>query len=171
MGCEEVVISNLVGPLLLNLISYQTNVLVKHSGSFAGFYTGHASASAWFFGDGQSATNIGPVSHTWTNSGDYTVTYKVYNNDNPAGVSSNTFIQVQLPDVPQLQSAVQSTNGFQFQFTGQSTANFTVQYATNLMSPVSWKTLQTVSNSTGGIIQINDSTTANPARIYRVSAQ
>jgi hypothetical protein len=171
MGCEEVVVSNLVGPLLLNLVSYQTNVLVKHAGSFAGFYTGHASASAWLFGDGQSVTNIGPVSHTWTNSGNYTVTYTVYNNDNPAGVSSNTIIHVQPPNGPQLQSAVQLTNGFQFQFAGQSTANFTVQYATNLMRPVSWKTLQTVSNSTGGIIQIIDPGATNPARFYQVTAQ
>ena len=127
MGCEEVVVSNLVGPLSVSLISNQTNVLVNHYGGFAGFYTGHATSSAWFFGDGQTVTNVGPINHLWTNTGDYTVTYSVYNNDNPVGVSSNTIIHVLPLNVPQLQSAVLLTNGFQFQFTGQASANFTVQ--------------------------------------------
>jgi hypothetical protein len=171
MGCEEVVVSNLIGPLTVNILSYQTNLLVNHYGGFAGFYTGHASGSAWFFGDGQTVTNIGPINHQWPNSGDYTVTYTVYNNDNPAGVSVSTNLHVQPLNVPQLQSAVLLTNSFQFQFAGQTSANFTVQYTTNLALPAAWKTLQTIFNSTGGVIQIKDPALTSQVRFYRVLAQ
>ena len=109
--------------------------------------------------------------HQWTNAGDYTVTFTAYNNDNPAGVSTNTLVHVLLPDVPQLQSPVLLTNGFQFQFPGQSNANYTIQYATNLTPPVTWQTLQTIYYNFYDVIQINDPVWTNTARFYRVLAQ
>ncbi|HZL79704.1 MAG TPA: hypothetical protein VFC17_12780 [Candidatus Limnocylindrales bacterium] len=52
------------------------------------------------------ATNPGMnLIYRWINSGDYIVTFTAYNNDNPAGVSTNTVIHVQPLNVPQLQSA------------------------------------------------------------------
>jgi hypothetical protein len=63
------------------------------------------------------------------------------------------------------------TNGFQFQFVGPTTANYTVQYATNLVSPVTWNPLQIISSSNGGTIPINDSAWTNSARFNRILAQ
>jgi hypothetical protein len=179
MGCDEVVVPNLVGPLSVHLLADQTNLLVSapnlilppHTGHFQGIITGHAASVAWSFGDGPTITNLGATTfHQWTNAGDYAVIFTAYNNDNPGGVATNTVVHVLLPDVPQLQSPVLLTNRFQFQFPGQSNANYTIQYTTNLAPPVAWQTLQTIYYSSGGTIQINDSTTST-ARFYRVLAQ
>jgi len=177
MGCDEVIVSNLVGPLSVNLVASQTNLLVSPPGTFRpGFFqgtiTGRAARVAWSFGDGPAITNLGAsTSHKWTSAGDYTVTFTAYNNDNPAGVSTNTVVHVLPLNVPQLQSPVLLTNGFQFQFVGQLSANYTIQYTTNLTPPVAWQTLQTIIYSSGGVIQINDSAWTNTARFYRVLAQ
>jgi len=177
MGCDEVIVSNLVGPLSVNLLAYQTNLLVSPTGSFRpGFFqgtiTGRASYVEWSFGDGPTITNAGAsISHRWASAGDYIVTFTAYNNDNPAGVSTNTVVHVQPLNVPQLQSPVLLTNGFQFQFAGQLSVNYTVQYTTNLTPPVTWQTLQTIYYSSEGVIQINDSAWTNTARFYRVLAQ
>jgi hypothetical protein len=73
--------------------------------------------------------------------------------------------------VPQLQSSVLLTNGFQFQFISQTCANYTVQYATNLTPPVTWQTLKTILYSSGGVLPITDATATNETRFYRVLAQ
>jgi hypothetical protein len=177
MGCDEVIVSNLVGPLSVNILAYQTNLLVSPPGSFRpgffqGIITGRAAYVAWSFGNGPTVTNSGAgISHQWTNSGDYTVTFTAYNNDHPAGVSANIIVHVQPLNAPQLQSPVLLTNGFQFQFVGQSSVNYTIQYTTNLTPPVPWQTLQTIYYSSGGVIQINDSAWTSTARFYRVLAQ
>lgn len=180
MGCDEVVVSNLVGPLSVVLLASQTNLIVSapnlfpppHTGLFQGIITGHASRVEWSFGDGPIITNSGASkSHQWTNTGDFTVIFTAYNNDNPAGVATNTVVHVLLPDVPQLQPPALLTNGFQFQFAGQLTANYTVQYATNLTPPVVWQTLQTIYYNFDDVIQINDPAWTNTARFYRVLAQ
>jgi len=178
MGCDEVVISNLVGPLSVGLFAYQTNLLVSppgllypHIGYFQGIINGRAASVTWSFGDGPVITNSGAAkSHQWTNTGDYTVVFTAYNNDNPDGVATNTVIHVVLPDVPQLQPPALTTNGFQFQFAGQLNADYTVQYATNLTPPVDWQTLNTFGPNFIDLIQINDPAT-NTARFYRVLAQ
>jgi hypothetical protein len=171
MGCDEVVPANFVGPLTVSIQAYQTNLLVNRYTGFWGIITGRAAYAAWSFGDGSTTNSGAGISHKWTNSGDYTVTCTAYNNDNPAGVSTNIVVHVQPLNVPQLQSVVLTTNGFQFQFAGQLNANYTVQYSTNLAPPVTWQTLQTIYNSSGGVIQITDSAWTNTARFYRVLAQ
>jgi len=178
MGCDEVVVSNLVGPLSLNLIASQTNLLASppsvfppHIGWFQGIITGHAADVTWSFGDGPTITNLGAgAGHQWTNTGDYTVVFTAYNNDNPNGVATDTVVHVTLPNVPQLQPPMLVTNGFQFQFAGQSNANYTIQYATNLAPPVVWQALQEIYLNPYDVIQVNDSIT-NTARFYRVLAQ
>ena len=173
MGCAEMIVSNLVGPLTVNAHAYQTNFLVNRYEGFWGTLTGRASGTIWTFGDGQTAANTGRnnISHHWTNSGDYSVTLTAYNNDNPAGVSTNLTVHVLPLNVPQLQSVAWATNGFQFQFAGQLNANYTVQYSTNLTPPVAWQTLQSIYFSTGGVYQITDSAATNAAQFYRVIAQ
>ena len=180
MGCDEVVLSNLVGPLSVSLSAFQTNVLVSapgypppaHYDFFQGNITGRTAYVTWSFGDGPIVTNSGVAcSHVWTNVGNYVVTFTAYNTDNPAGVSTNTLIHVLLPDVPQLQSPVLLTNGFQFQFAGEWNANYTIQYTTSLASPVTWQTLQTIIWNVNNVLQISDSAPTNTARFYRVLAQ
>lgn len=180
MGCDEVVLSNLVGPLSVSLSASQTNLLVstpvfppfRHVDSFQGDIIGRAAYVSWSFGDGPAVANLGSAcTHYWTNTGDYTVTFTAYNTDNPAGVSTTIEIHVLLPDVPQLQSPVLLPNGFQFQFAGQLNANYTIEYTTNLASPITWQTLQTIYDNFNNIIQITDPASTNTARFYRVLAQ
>jgi hypothetical protein len=148
-------------------------LLVNHYGSFAGSITGRASRVQWLFGDGTVVTNSGSsIIHQWTNTGDFFVTFTAYNTDNPSGVSTNLLVHVLQPSPPQLQSAVMTSNAFQFQFTGQVSATYYVQVATNLAPPAYWQTLQTIYSSTGGMHQISDSVAVtNAARFYRVQAQ
>jgi hypothetical protein len=173
MGCDEVVLANLVGPLSLALTAPQTNLLVNHYGSFAGSITGRASRVQWLFGDGTVVTNSGSsIIHQWTNTGDSFVTFTAYNTDNPGGVSTNMLVHILPPNPPQLRSTVMASNAFQFQFTGQAGATYYLQIATNLAPPVYWQTLQTIYNSTGGMCQISDfGAGGNAARFYRVEAQ
>jgi hypothetical protein len=171
MGCDEVVSSNLVGALTVSLVALQTNLVVKHFGDFWGYYTGCASTIGWSFGDGATATNSGASTHLWAAAGTYTVTFTVYNNDNPAGVSTNLVVHVQPLAVPQMLSPVLTTNGFQFQFAGQTNAIYYIQYATNLVPPVSWQNLQIIPYNTQSVVQVLDAAVTNTTRFYRVSAQ
>ncbi len=172
MGCSEVVISNLVGPLSVNLQAYQTNVLVNRGAIYGLTYTGHAANTSVSFGDGHALTNTAlSVVHLYTNAGTYTVTYTVYNNDNPAGVSTNAQITVQPLPAPQFQSVAVLTNGFQLQFPGTAGLQYTIQYTTNLAPPVTWQTLTTVYYSSGAMQIITDPTAATGSRFYRVLAQ
>ena len=172
MGCDEVIVSNLVGPLAVTILPAQTNVLVTRPAGFSGIVAGRAATIGWSFGDGATVTNSARVVlHQWTNSWDYNVVFTAYNNDNPAGFSTNVVMHVQALSVPQIQSTVRLTNGFQFQFAGQTNANYTIQSATNLVPPVTWQTLQTILNSGGGVIQITDASATNGSPFYRVVAQ
>ena len=172
MGADEVYDSDFVGVLSVTIQSPQTTSFVGRSWNFIGQITGRAAGWEWAWGDGSTATNVGfPSSHVWTNSGDYTVTFTAYNNDNPAGVSTNTVIHVQPLNVPQLQSLLLTTNGFQFQFDGQWNVNYTIQYATNLAPSTSWQTLQTIFFNTANVVQITDPAWTNTTRFYRVLAQ
>ena len=180
MGCDEVVVSNLVGPLSISLFASQTNLLVSapslpppaHFGLFQSLITGRVTSDVWSFGDGVTLTNVGTSQyHYWTNTGDYTVVFTAYNNDNPSGVATNMVIHVVLPDLPQLQPPAILTNGFQFQFAGQWNANYTIQYTTNLAPPVTWQTLQTIIWNYEDVVQIDDSAPTDTARFYRVLTQ
>ena len=66
--------------------------------------------------------------------------------------------------------SVSSTNSFQFQFSGQSNAIYTVQVTTNLVPPVVWQNLQTIT-STGGVVQVTDANATNGTGFYRVGVQ
>jgi len=173
MGCDEVVVSNLVGPLSVSISTYgKTNVLVNRYASFWGTTAGRTAYVTWSFGDGPTFTNFGAGgSHQWTNAGNYTVTFTAYNNDNPSGVSTNIVFPVLPLSSPQLQSLMMLTNGFQFQFAGQWSVNYTVQYTTDLTPPTAWQTLQSVIYNTADIIQVTDPAWTNTARFYRVLAQ
>jgi hypothetical protein len=94
IGCDEVVVSNRVGPLSVSISSFETNLVVsseaaEHEGAFSGTITGLATYFSWDFGDGPVVTNADLViGHSWTNAGDYTVAFTAYNMSNPSGVSA-----------------------------------------------------------------------------------
>ena len=139
------------------------------SSSHTGDFTEGQNAAAYTL----TVTNSGSgVVHQWSNTGDFFVTFTAYNTDNPGGVSTNVLVQVLAPTPPQLQSALMTSNAFQFQFAGQAGATYYIQFATNLEAPASWQTLQSIYNSTGGVYQISDSAVvSNATRFYRVLAQ
>ena len=109
--------------------------------------------------------------HTWTNAGDYTLTATAYNNDFPAGVSTNLVVHILPSNQPTLGSAIVSNNAFRFTFDGQSAAKYTIQYATNLAPPVLWQNLYVIFSSPGGPTQFGDAAWTNSARFYRVLAE
>jgi hypothetical protein len=187
MGCDEVIVSNLVGPLSVDLQARYTNWVVSARNdilnrfdNFWGTIVGNASWVTWSFGDGPTVTNFGVnASHSWTNAGDYVVTFTAYNNDNPSGVSTNLIVHVNQLITPQLQPNVTATNGFRFQFLGETNSNYFVdyyvQYTTNLTPPITWQTLQDIFYNyflftNNNMIQFTDSST-NAVRFYRVLAQ
>jgi hypothetical protein len=171
MGCDEVIASNLIGMLSVNLVAVQTNLLVNRFDGFSGTIAGRATRIEWLFGDGPIITNLGiNTGHTWINSGNYPVTFTAYNNDNPSGVSTNIIVHIEPIIMPQLEVPKITTNKFQFQFFAQTNANYTVQFTTNLIPPVTWQTLQTIYFNNASMIQITDLPT-NSIRFYRILAQ
>ena len=172
IGCDEVIPAALVGPLSVSLFVQQTNLLVSHPDALIGTITGHAGYVHWSFGDGPTITNLGAATvYQWAAPGDYPVSFTAYNNDNPSGVGTSVLVHVVQPNPPQLATPLLSNGSFVFQFTGQTDANYAVQYTTNLLPPVSWQTLQSFPYSHGQVYQIQDPLQTNGWRFYRVLAQ
>lgn len=172
MGCSELVLSNMVGPLAVAIRPPAFDAITNSIYGLLGTVTGRATSLSWSFGDGTVATNAGfSLFHTWTNSGDYTVTLTAYNLDNPSGVSTNVLVAVDPLYPPVLGSAGVVSNSFQFTFFAQTNADYTVQYTTNLAPPVTWENLRTIYFSPGGVTTIQDPSATNPVRFYRVQPQ
>jgi hypothetical protein len=177
IGCDGVVLSNLVGALSVTLTG-PTNLIASDSHvirywGFRGNIMGRASRVEWSFGDGPVVTSAGYwITHQWTNNGNYTVSITAYNADNPGGVAANLQVHVQPPLPPLLQSTVIVSNAFQLQFMGQAGAVYYIQFATNLAPSAYWQTLQTINSSVDGVCRISDfGATSNATRFYRVQAQ
>jgi hypothetical protein len=174
IGCDEFVLSNLVGPLSVDIYApYGPYLPVNRLAGFGGRVTGRASAFNWDFGDGTVVTNMGDsTAHTWTNPGDYLLTATVFNADHPEGVSTNLLLHLAALASPQVQSPLLVSNSFDFQFMTQPSVFYTIQYATNLVSPIAWQTIQTFySTSTNLLYQITNSAGTNSIGFYRVRAQ
>jgi hypothetical protein len=171
MGCSELVLSNLVGPLTVAIKPPVFELFANHFSTLVGTVTGHIESLSWSYGDGTTVTNAGfAPAHKWTNAGTYLVTLTAYNLDNPSGVSSNLLVVVDPVNSPLLSVAGVVSNAFQFSFPGQTNLFYTVQFTTNLTPPISWQTLQTIF-STGGVFTIQDSSITNAARFYQVQTQ
>ena len=137
-----------------------------------GQVVGRASRVGWWFGDGSLLTNASylATSHVWTNPGDYTVTFAAFNADNPAGVSSNLTVHVDPLLLPSVSPGVFSGNSFNLSFPGQAGITYIVEQTTNLIAPVVWQTVTSLS-STGGVLQVTDPQATNAAQFYRVRVQ
>jgi len=173
IGCDEIIETNLTGPLSFSFLHYATNALAYHRVFFASQFEGRASELDWSFGDGPTVTNLGgSASHTWTNAGTFTVTLTAYNADHPSGVSSNLVVTVEPFLSPSLQFDGIVSNAFQFSFPAQGQGLYTVQYATNLTLPIAWQNLQTfLFSATNTLMTIQDSAVTNGTRFYRVFGQ
>lgn len=176
MGADEVIEANLTGPLTLTIDAWQTNTIaepIRHTLSFAAVATGRVSRIDWNYGDGGLDLNRGYWAiHGWTNPGTYTVTATAYNQDNPDGVAASVTVLVEPLRAPVLQSHFLDAGGFHFNFMAQERVWYSVQYTTNLTPPITWRLLQTIFDSPGGLTTITDPAwTNNPMRFYRVRAQ
>ena len=99
VGCDEYIPGAVTGLLTVAIQPDYTNVATGFTVNFAIQTTGHAGNSVWDFGDGTTATNQPFAFHAWTAPGTYNVTFTVYNESNPGGVSSSVAIQVVAPPV------------------------------------------------------------------------
>lgn len=178
IGTDEVIEANLTGNIVPSLQAWPTNT---HAGlnrpvSFRNEIAGRVSRIDWDFGDGTRLTNASyAVVHSYTAPGTYEVTSTAYNKDRPEGVSAGVVIQVVPVTVPALGSAAMGTNGFTLNlgFAPQSyyPVAYVLQYATNLVDPVAWHSLQTIYSSGGGAVNFTDPAATNdPVRFYRVLA-
>jgi len=172
IGCDEVVESAIAGPLAVTSFYLETETFPGRFQCYFAQVNGRASRLAWFFGDGTNLTNASQFGacRTWTNVGDYSVTFTAYNADYPNGVSTNVIVHILPFQVPVLSSAIIVGNNFTFQFAGQSNANYSVQYATNLTPPITWLGLRSLTG-TGGVAQVTDTAATNARRFYRVRVQ
>lgn len=87
--------------------------------------TGSATSWTWQFGDGSIATDQHPA-HTWTNSGDYTITLAVSNCAGSDTLVQAAFVSVHIPEAPLVPSAT---------VCGSGTATLT---ATNPAGAINW---------------------------------
>lgn len=171
IGCDEVVSNDFVGPLAVSITPAWSEVPVGRNMLLTGQIAGRASGLQWSFGDGPALTNASYlVWHAWTNTGDYVVTFTSWNNDNPSGASTNLLVHVVPLAPPLLSGATWSRTNFGFQFSGQAGVSYVVEKATNLVPPITWRTVQTL-YSTGGLAQVSDNPGTNRAQFYRARTQ
>lgn len=176
IGCDEFYETDFTGPLLLNgILAYnadRSTPVVQGAFAFLEEHlTGEASRVTWSYGDGTGLTNqfVLYPGHTWTNAGDYNVTFTAYNYDNPTGVSTNVILQVVAPNPPVLTGTLDGTN-LTLNFSAQNGLYYVVEKATDLTPPIAWSTLTTV-RSFGTAVAVKDSNATNTSAFYRVRTQ
>jgi hypothetical protein len=171
IGCDEVNDAAFVGPLSVSLKAAYSEVAAYGSLPLMGQVSGRPASLEWSFGDGPSQTNLSALTfHTWTNPGDYLVTFTAFNTDNPAGVSTSLIVHVVELAAPQLTASGMNSNNFTLAFPGQAGITYVVEQATNLAPPVTWQTVQTLI-STGSVMQVTDTKVTNSMRFYRTRMQ
>jgi hypothetical protein len=167
MGCSEVWEADLVGPLTVALEAPRAEIATCGQLLLTGRVTGRASRLEWSFGDGITRTNLGwQIGWSWPTAGDYPVTVRAFNVDHPAGVSASMLVHVVPCNTPSLSLGVVQASVRQLSFPGQFGVTYVVQQTTNLIPPVTWQTLSTVT-STGQVMQVLDSKATNATRFYR----
>ncbi|HEY5912106.1 MAG TPA: LamG-like jellyroll fold domain-containing protein [Verrucomicrobiae bacterium] len=87
IGCDEYREGGVNGPLSVNIVADYTNVAVGFPVNVTGLIEGRTTLSLWEFGDGTISLNQPYETHTWTRSGDHTVTLWAFNDSQPDGVS------------------------------------------------------------------------------------
>ncbi len=170
IGCDEVWETNLVGPLTVSLQANGPVVVQGRIASLSGAFTGRATRTILDLGDGSMLTNVLSFVRTWPAVGDYTVTFTVFNSDNPNGVSATVLLHVVPLNAPKVTALGVGTNGFSLSFPGQPGISYFVEQTTNLNPPVSWQSVTRLF-STGQVMQATDPNATNAARFYRLRTQ
>jgi hypothetical protein len=170
MGCSEVWESERIGPLSVGLSASLPEVAQGGSIKLLGSLTGNATRVDWDFGDGLTLTNESRMEpmHSWTNPGDFTVTFRAYNTEQVNGVSTNLVVNV----IP-LEATVLTSSGlvganFGLSFSTQPGVTYTVQRATNFEPPVIWQTLHSIYSTGAYIYPFTDTKATNDSSYYRV---
>ena len=171
MGCDEVWEAALIGPLAVTISPHWSAVAEQRMLPLIGVITGLANRVDWAFGDGSVETNGSwSTAHSWTNPGDYTVTFAAFNLDHPAGVSTNLVVHV-LPMIsPTLAIGGLSGTNFHFSFPSQPGVIYNIDQTTNLTPPVTWQFAGSWFGD-GTIIQFTDTQATNNSRFFRVRTQ
>ncbi|MEY4917300.1 MAG: hypothetical protein RL616_1213, partial [Verrucomicrobiota bacterium] len=94
IGCDEFYAGAVIGPLNVNLQADRTLMAVTLPVNFTASVTGRATANAWDFGDGTTASNQLFASHVWTTPGNYAVVFTAFNDDFPGGISATTAVTI-----------------------------------------------------------------------------
>ncbi len=171
MGCDEVNDATFIGSLSVSLTAAYPEVAAYGSLPLLGQVSGRAGRVEWSFGDGPNQTNLSALTfHTWTNPGDYLVTFTAYNTDNPGGVTTNLQVHVAPLVSPELAASGFSSNRFTLSFPGQAGITYVVEQTTNLAPPINWQPVQTLI-STGDLIEVTDPKATNAMRFYRTRRQ
>jgi hypothetical protein len=82
-------------PLGVGIVTATTNVQAGDLVEFTANFNEAATNWVWDFNDGtDDVTNVSPLTHAWTNGGDYTVTLTAYNATTPDGASNQIIMHV-----------------------------------------------------------------------------
>ena len=171
MGCDEIWEAALTGPLSVGVISSWPAVVQGRTIALWGLISGRVSRLDWSFGDGSVQTNASTsLYHAWTNTGDHTVTFTAYNNDNPAGVSTNLVVHVIPLVAPTISPGALNGTNFTLSFFGQPGVYYYIDRATNLAPPVSWQSVSYVWG-TNSPVPFSATRASNGGCFYRVRIQ
>jgi hypothetical protein len=170
IGCDEVVESELIGPLGINLFGWP-EIAVGGVFPLGATITGRASQLTLNFDDGTVKSNsVFGITHVWTNAGDYLITALAFNNDYPQGVSATLPVHVVPITNPTISSTTISASTFSLQFLSQAGLTYELDAVTNIVPPLSWQILKSLS-STGGVITATDTIGPSVQKFYRLKVQ
>ncbi len=94
MGCDEINVGMLGGPLVVAPWVSATNVPVGHPIRFIADIGGRVASSRWNFADGTVLTNRAAVQRTYAATGTYAFVLTAFNESFPAGVSASVVVHV-----------------------------------------------------------------------------
>jgi hypothetical protein len=177
IGCDEYYAADFTGPLLVGPITawnaWGGASVLRNAGAWiSSTVAGNADRILWSFGDGTVLSNsfIFMPLHTWTNAGDFNVTFTAYNSDNLSGISTNTVVHVALPDAPLLSTSELNRTNVVLSFPTQGGITYTVEQTTNLAPPIAWQNITSIFGI-GSPAYLTNDTKTNPAAFFHVRVQ
>ena len=170
IGCDEPYESSITGALSVSVLSDRSIAVVGQTIHFTGVLAGRASRVEWDFGDTTSLTNHSflAVAHSYTNPGDYVVTFKAHNADYPAGVTARVNLSVVPLLAPILSGSALTGNTFTVEFITQNGVSYALEGCTNLAAGF-WQSISTADGA-GTPLRLLDVNPTNEAQFYRVRA-
>lgn len=175
MGSDQYNAGSRIGPLAVAVEAFNLTNLVNREVVLIGRVSGNASRIAWNFGDGIWLTNRSYwTTHQWTTPGDYTVSFRAFNADNPAGVTTDQVITIESVNPPSWLSIQQEVSPsflvYRLDFRTQIGATNVIEYASSLTPPVIWTPLST-NVSTNVTMRVNNSFPRDLNRFYRIRSR